>query len=59
MIFSWSDTKDVRPPNSKAYAILNDSEGEPSTDVLGAFSQYGIECIPWTRREDYVEQLAA
>ena len=59
MIFSWSDTKNVRPPNSKAYAILNDSEGDPSTDVLGAFSQYGIECIPWARREDYVEQLAS
>ncbi|NQU21721.1 MAG: DUF1828 domain-containing protein [Candidatus Nealsonbacteria bacterium] len=59
MIFSWDDTKGVRPPNSKAYAILNDSEGEPNTDVLSAFSQYGIEYVSWTRREDYVEQLAS
>jgi hypothetical protein len=59
MIFSWNDTKDVRPPNSKAYAILNDTEGEPSSDLLGAFSQYGIERVLWTQREKYVEQLAS
>jgi hypothetical protein len=59
MIFSWTDTKHVRPPNSKAYAILNDAEGEPSSDVLSAFSQYGIEHVLWTQRDQYVEQLAS
>ena len=59
MIFSWNDTRDVRPPNSKAYAILNDIEGEPSSDVLSAFSQYGIERVLWTQREQYIEQLAS
>ena len=59
MIFSWTDTKDVRPSNSKAYAILNDTEREPSSDVLSAFSQYGVTSVPWRQREQYAGELAA
>ncbi len=59
MIFSWNDTKETRPRDSTAYAILNDSEREPSSDVLGAFSQYDIETLRWSDREDYIDNLTA
>src|SRR5271170_1709583 len=35
-IYAWSDTREVRPPDSKAYAVLNDSEQVVSTGVLDA-----------------------
>ncbi len=59
MIFSWTDTRDVRPANSKAYAVLNDTESEPSSEVLSALSQYGIERVLWSRREEFANQLAS
>lgn len=59
MIFSWTDTKDVRPGNSQAYAILNDSEREPSSDVMSAFSQYHIRTVLWSQREEFAAQFAS
>jgi len=59
MIFSWTDTRNTRPRNSTAYAILNDSEREPSSDVLSAFSQYEIVAVPWSHRGEHLEQLSA
>jgi len=58
MIFSWTDTKDVRPAKSKAYVILNDAERGPSSDVLRAFSHYGIITVLWSQRDRYKMQLA-
>lgn len=34
MVFSWIDTKEVRSPDSKAYAILNNAEHAISGEVL-------------------------
>jgi hypothetical protein len=59
MIFSWTDTRDTRPRDSTAWAVLNDAEREPNPDVLSALSQYEITALPWSRREDYLEQLSA
>lgn len=59
MIFSWTDTRETRPRNSKAYAILNDAEREPSPDVLSAFSQYEVTTLPWSHREQYLGELSA
>ena len=57
--FSWIDTKEVRPPNSKAYAILNDSEQSISSAVVDALRSYDVKPIPWSAREDVREDLAA
>jgi len=57
--FSWIDTKEVRPLESKAYAILNDSEVDVSTAVLDALRKYEVTPVPWSRREDVKEALAA
>ena len=57
--FSWIDTKEVRPPDSKAYAILNDSEQSISSAVVDALRSYDVKPIPWSAREDVREELSA
>ena len=58
LIFLWTDTKDVRPVESTAYGVLNDSEQMVSPDIESALQQYGIKPLPWSKTEEYVEELA-
>lgn len=57
--FSWIDTKEVRPPNSRAYAFLNDSEHAPSVSVLDALRNYDVHPVLWSAREKVKGELAA
>jgi len=59
LAFSWLDTKDVRPPDSKAYAFLNDSEQAISTSVIDALYNYEVNPILWSKREEVRQDLAA
>ena len=59
LIHAWSDTREVRPPNSKAYAVLNDAEQPVSGGVLDAFRNYQIQPVQWSRRSEVVTELAA
>jgi len=59
-IYAWGDTRDVRPPDSKAYAVLNDTgEHKISSAVLDAFRNYQIKPILFSHRNEFVEELAA
>lgn len=57
--FAWFDTKEVWPPNSRAYAILNDSEREVPPIVIDALQSYDVKAIPWSKREDVVAEMTA
>lgn len=57
LILGWFDTRKVRPPESRAYAILNDSEKELASDVSDALKIYDIRPIPWSKRKDFQEEL--
>ena len=57
--FAWIDTKEVRPPESKTYAFLNDSQQPVSTAVLDALRNYEVRPVLWTKREEVREELAA
>jgi len=57
--FSWIDTKEVRPMDSKAYALLNDSEQPVSAGVIDALRSYDVQPIPWSKRDDVRTELAA
>ena len=57
-INAWSDTRLVRPPESKAYAMLNDDQ-PISGGVIDAFRNYDIRPVPWTERIEVVTELAA
>ncbi|MEI7450692.1 MAG: DUF1829 domain-containing protein [Desulfomonile sp.] len=59
LAFSWMDTRDVRPPDSKAYAILNDSEADVSRSVMDALTNYGVSPVPWSKIEKVKLELAA
>ena len=59
MAFSWIDTKEVRPSEARAYAILNDSEQPISESVLEALRNYDVTPVLWTARERVREELAA
>jgi hypothetical protein len=58
-IYAWSDTHEVRSPESKAYAVLNDVEQPISGGVIEAFRSYRIQPVPWSQRVDVVAELAA
>jgi hypothetical protein len=57
--FSWIDTKEVRSPESRAYALLNDSDIVISSAVTDALMNYDVRPIPWSQREEVWQELAA
>jgi len=59
LIFSWTDTKEVRAPDSTVYGVLNDTEQPTNPDLISALKQYNINALLWSRRDEYVKELAA
>ena len=59
VVLSWIDTKEVRSPDSRAYALLNDTEQAVSPAVLDALRSYEVRPVPWSEREDVRGELAA
>lgn len=59
VVLSWIDTKEVRSPDSRAYALLNDTEHAVSPAVVDALRSYNVKPVLWSHREDVREELAA
>jgi hypothetical protein len=59
LTFAWIDTKDARPVDSEAYAILNDFEKPISPTIISALESYEIHAVPWAERDAFKSQLAA
>ena len=59
MVFAWMDTREVRPPDSRAYAFLSDADGPVPAAVLDALLSYEVKPVVWTQRERVREELAA
>ena len=57
--FKWIDTREVRPRESRAYALLNDQQGLASTTVVAALRNYEVTPVLWSQREAIREELAA
>ncbi|MGH9513134.1 MAG: DUF1829 domain-containing protein [Terriglobales bacterium] len=57
MVFGWLDTRETRPPDSKAYALLNDYERPVKSDVMDAFLSYDVKPVRWSDRESVKEEL--
>ncbi len=55
----WEDIKETRKIGAQAYAFLNDGAGSIPEDVAIALSNYKIKPIPWSGREQVLEELAA
>lgn len=58
-VFAWLDIRDMRTADSKAFAILNDSEREVSSSVREALERYEVRPFTWSRREAAVPELTA
>ena len=59
LAFKWVDTKEVREPNSKAYAFLNDQEHAVAQSVIEALNNYDTIPVLWSERADALQELAA
>lgn len=59
VVLSWVDTKEVRSADSRAYAVLNDSEQPVSSSVLDALHSYAVRPVLWTQRDGVREEFAA
>jgi Domain of unknown function DUF1829/Domain of unknown function DUF1828 len=59
VVLSWVDTKEVRSPDSRAYAILNDAEHGVSPAVIDALRSYDVRPVTWSQREDVRQELVA
>ena len=59
LAWAWIETKEVRPPESRAYAFLNDSEHTISTSVIDALRNYDVHPVLWSGRESVRMELAA
>lgn len=57
--FAWLDTKKVRPIDTTAVAILNDQEQKISAAVIDALNNYNIIPVPWAKRDNFIDSLAA
>ena len=59
VVLSWVDTKDARPSESRAYALLNDSKHSVSPAVEEALQNYEVCPVRWSKRANVMEELAA
>ena len=59
LVFKWIDTREFRHPNTKLYALLNNSEVAIQPNVLEALRMYDTTPIIWTERDKYLQELAA
>ncbi len=57
-VLAWFDTREVRPPESKAYAFLNDNEQAPQPSVTDALHNYDVLPVLWSAREKVRAELA-
>jgi hypothetical protein len=59
LAFAWMDTREVRPADAQAIALLNDTEKPVPPRLSAALRTYGITPIPWAQREGFRDRLAA
>jgi len=58
-ILKWLDTREVRPADSRAYVLLNDSQTPAQGSVVAALRSHEIVGVPWSDRERVRDELAA
>ncbi len=56
-LFAWNDVSKTRKEGSRFIVLLNDIEKSVNDNVLKAFKQYGVNTIPWSKKDDYVSEL--
>lgn len=57
--FAVSDTREARDPESQAFALINDSQRTPDSQVTEALKKYDIEPLLWSQRARFRDRLAS
>ena len=57
--FAWIDTREARPAEARAYALLNDDARKVSSGALTAIAEYDIKPLLWSARNDFIDELGA
>lgn len=57
--FAWLDTREVRPVDTTAFAVLNDQEQKISSAIIEALNNYNIIPVLWAERDNFIDRLAA
>lgn len=57
LLFAWNDIRAVRKRNMAMYAIMNDSDRHIPKALVDACTDYGVRAVPWSEREQIVEEL--
>jgi hypothetical protein len=58
-VFAWLDIREMRASDSKAFALLNDSEREVSPTVREALESYDVKPFAWSKRDAALPELTA
>lgn len=58
LLFSFEDTKSIRP-ESEGIVLLNDTTIKLNEDILQALKEYNLKGIAWSKRKEFLPQLAA
>jgi hypothetical protein len=58
-VFAWMDIRDMRAADSRAFAILNDSEREVSPAIREALERYEVKPFSWSKRDAALPELTA
>ena len=57
-IMAFTDIREARENPTKDVVVYNDADKTVSADVVLAMSNYGIEAVPWTRREEHLSDFS-
>jgi len=57
-IFAFNDIRDFRESPTSNFVVFNDSESQPSSDVISAMDNYQIKHIRWSQKELCVTEFA-
>ncbi|MEP6645986.1 MAG: DUF1828 domain-containing protein [Saprospiraceae bacterium] len=57
-IMAFTDVNQLRETRSSCFVVYNDIEKSISPDVIVALDNYGVKHIPWSRKEDCLEEFS-
>jgi hypothetical protein len=57
-IMAFNDINQTRETQTKNYVIYNDLERTASGDAIEALENYGVKHIPWTMKEQCIEEFS-
>ena len=58
-LFSLDDVRQVREEKFDSYVFINDQQSSVSNENISALKNYGIKCVLWSDKENFIGELAA